>query len=117
MTLPPISWWTCYSNFITCPPDRGEHLLRVKKTDYELDLRRVAGHAFLVCHECNPPCFFFAVLTSTPDSYATCYLISKESYRQWARDPSNETKSTPEMLYLLRDPQGNSLNPNWRPLK
>lgn len=109
--------WVCESNYLTCNPhaEAGEHLLRFHQTGYRADLRRVSGHAFLECKQCDPASFFFAVFTTTPSPMVTCYAISKESYEEYEKDPSATTLSTPEMLYRLRDPDGRSYNPYYRP--
>jgi hypothetical protein len=111
--------WTCYSNFITCRPDAGgnEHLLKYGRSGFHADMRGLSGHAFFECKQCQPATFFFAVFHTAPDPYVVCYAIGEESFRLWDRDQSATTKTTPEMLHLLRDPEGRSINPNWRPLK
>lgn len=107
--------WTCYSNFLTCDPGGKEHLIRFKSERFSADMRRVSGHAFIMCDQCKPATYFFVVYATTPDPHATCHPISRESYLQWYNEGGAESKSTPEMLYLLRDPAGQSLNPTWRP--
>jgi hypothetical protein len=109
--------WHCESNFLTCNPygaDGKEHLLKFYETGYRADLRRISGHAFLECRQCQPPTYMFVVFSTTPSSMATCYAISRESYDEWQRDKSETTYTTQEMLYRLRDPDGRSLNPYWR---
>lgn len=107
------SIWHAYPNFVVCVND---HLLAFRKADYRADMRRMSGHAFLKCEQCAPATYFFAVFSTTPDLHVTCYAISKESYDEWTRS-EEPTPPTPEILYRLRDPEGRSLNPLWRPLK
>lgn len=106
--------WVCYSNFLTCSPDGEEHLLRYKSAGFVGDVRGLEGHAFFSCTECRPATYFFAVFSKSPDPHATCYPISEIAFKQWSLDPTATTKTTPEMLWLLRDPAGRSLNPNWK---
>lgn len=109
--------WVCHPNFITCNPHRdvGEHLLRFYETGYRTDLRRLDGHAFLECRQCQPSTYMFAVFSTRPDPMVTLYEISRESYQTWEKDASPVTLPTAEMLHLLRDPQGRSYNPHFRP--
>lgn len=111
--------WTCYSNFVTCCPDEygKEHLLKLYESGYRGDMRRLSGHGFLECRQCQPSSYFLAVYSTTPTPIVTCYAICKEDYDTWVNDPSAETLPTPEMLYRLRDPDGRSYNPYWRPPK
>lgn len=105
--------WHCYSNFVVCPND---HLLRYKSTNYTADMRRVSGHAFLCCVLCQPHTYFFANYVTTPDPMAICYEISKASFDEWDKG-QDSTPTTPELLYRLRDPDGLSYNPKWRPAR
>jgi hypothetical protein len=107
----------CYSNFLTCAPVNGEHLLRYHKAGFRADVRGLSGHAFFSCDSCQPETYMFVVFSTSPDPHATCYPISRECYKQWVNDPTATTASTPEMLHRLQDPDGNSLNPTWRPLR
>lgn len=109
--------WYCDPNFLTCCPngDGKEHLLKFYETGYRVDLRRMSGHAFIECRQCQPSSYFFAVFTRDPAPTVTCYAISREDFAQWDKDPSATTLPTSEMLYRLRDPQGRSYNPHWRP--
>lgn len=102
--------WQCESNFIVCQHD---HLMRLHETGYRADLRRMQGHAFLMCSDCEPATYFFAHFVTQPYPMATCYAIDKASYLEF--DKGDESPSTPELLYRLRDPRGQSYNPNWRP--
>jgi hypothetical protein len=108
--------WVCDPNFITCNPhgEGREHLLAFYEAGYRADLRRLNGHAFLECRQCKPPSFMFAVFTAVPSPMVTLYAIDQASYDEWIRTGEG-TPSTPEMLYRLRDPQGRSYNPYWRP--
>lgn len=103
--------WVCDPNFILCSE---EHLLTLYKTGYRADLRRLNGHAFFECRECEPPTYFFARFSAAPDPMVMCYAISRESYLEWDRG-DDPTPPTPELLYRLRDPHGRSHNPYWRP--
>jgi hypothetical protein len=111
------SIWYCDPNFLTCCPDgtEGEHLLRYMKANYRVDMRRLSGHAFFECRQCQPATYFFAVFTRDPSPAVTCYAISKEDFDFWDRDPSATTLSTAEMLYRLKDPDSRSYNPYYRP--
>jgi hypothetical protein len=104
--------WHCYPNFLVC---RHEHLLRYDKHVANLD--GVSGHAFFRCNQCKPATYFFVVISTTPDSHAECYAIDEASFRAWEADVGDKTCSTPEMLYKLRGPDGQSLNPKWRPMR
>jgi hypothetical protein len=104
--------WTCDPRFILCP---DEHLYMFRKTGMVRDMRRMAGHDFFRCEDCKPASHFFVVFSTSPDPHATCYLISEACWRQWINDPNVETRSTQEMLYLIRDPKGRNYNPNYRP--
>jgi len=107
--------WSCYTGFIVCS---NAHLLRLLRTGYKGDIRDVAGHAFLECQQCDPSTFFLAVLSTSPDPHVTCYALSRDCYREWdRRPPEQRTPNTPELLYLVRDPEGRSHNPSWRPPK
>lgn len=104
--------WVCDPNFILC---REEHLLTLYKTGYRADLRRISGHAFFECRECAPPSYFLASI-SKMDGLATvtCYAIDRPSWEEWDKG-SEPTPQTPELLYRLKDPDGRSHNPYWRP--
>lgn len=99
--------WHCDANFIIC---RHGHLLRFYEADFVVDQRRIDGHIFFGCKECEPTSFFFGVLTSRPSPMATCYAISRELFDEWQRSTA-DTLPTPEMLYKL------GYNPGWRPVK
>lgn len=105
------SIWHCDPNAIVCPND---HLLAFYRTGYRGDLRRVAGHAFFECRECEPFTRFLILFIKDPSPMAVCYLLSKESFDEW-NTSSEQTPPTPELLYRLTDPEGKSYNPHWRP--
>jgi hypothetical protein len=104
--------WDCNPIALLC---RQDHLLRFYLTEWRFDLRRLSGHAFAACHECAPPSYMMIVLAKVDGlAVATVYPIGKESYDEWERgeEPSPPTS---ELLYRLKDPQGRSHNPYWRP--
>ena len=111
MTTSAAGIWHCDTNYIVCP---GDHLLALYKAGYRADLRRVSGHAFMECRECNPISYFFALFAQQPSPMVICYLLSKDAYDEWSQSPE-PTPPTPELLYRLRDPEGRSYNPMWRP--
>jgi hypothetical protein len=76
----------------------------------------MSGHAFLACLDCKPHTYFFAHFITEPDPMVVCYAISKASFDEW--ELGNEVAPpTPELLHRLRDPDGLSYNPNWRPAR
>lgn len=105
--------WSCDPNAILCQD--GDHLLAFYKTGYRADWRRISGHTFLQCVECDPPTFFCAVFGKVDGmATVTCYPIDKASFDEW--DKGDEpTPPTPELLYRLRDPSGRRHNPHWQP--
>ncbi len=107
--------WHCDPNAIVC---EHEHLLAFYKAGYRADLRRLVGHAFLECRDCKEQfgrsTYFLALFVRDPSPLVLCYPLSKESFDEW--DKTNEpTPPSGELLYRLRDPQGRSHNPYWRP--
>lgn len=103
--------WSCYSNLVTC---RAAHVLRYRETGFHADLRRLSGHAFFACHQCEPSSFFFALFVTQPSPAVLCYAISKASYDEWSRAPEGDTPETQQLLHLLNGPDGESLNPRWK---
>ena len=97
--------WHCDPNAITC---RNGHLFRLHKSDMVLDQRRIDGHIFQGCQQCNPTSFFFGVVTSRPTPMITCYAITREQFDYW-NNSVEDALPTPEMLYRL------GYNPSWRP--
>jgi len=104
--------WHCDPNAIVCR--NGDHLMAFYEHGYRADLRRMSGHAFLQCLRCDPHEYFFALFSSHPSPMVTCYALSKDSYDEWDRSPE-PTPPTPELLYRLKDPEGRSYNPYYRP--
>lgn len=102
--------WVCDPRFIMC---NDEHLYMFRDKGMDRDHRRLEGHEFFRCRECGPETFFFAVFSTSPDPHTVCYAISEESWKEWMN--RDDVFSTREMLYLLRDPDGKSLNPNYVP--
>lgn len=107
------SVWVCEANVLTC---QHEHALVTHKSKFGLDQRRVDGHLFGYCQHCQPTTFFFGIVTSRPSPMVTCYAIDKAQYDRWQMD-TDDPRSSPEMLYLLRGPDGRSYNPSWRPTR
>jgi hypothetical protein len=105
--------WLCQSNFLTC---RAGHLFRVKDSGFRTDMRAIAGPTFWSCHKCEPPTYFLALYVRHPDPYAVCYRLSELSYKDWVEQPLVDM-TTLELLHVLKDPDGNSLNPDWRPAR
>lgn len=105
--------WHCEPQAITCV---NEHLLAFYEAGYRADFRNMSGHAFLQCQKCSPATFFLALFMRDPSPLVICYGLSKESYTEWDRR-TEPTPGTGELLYLLRDPEGRSHNPLWRPAK
>lgn len=103
------SIWHTYPNFLVC---QNEHLLKFYETGYRADMRRLSGHGFFECRQCQPSTYFLAVFSTSPDPHTTCYALSRESFEQWDKNPE-PTPPTPELLYLIRDPAGRSYNPYW----
>lgn len=104
--------WMCDPNAIICMHD---HLWAHYKADYRGDFKRLSGHAFLECRLCAPPTQFLAVFAKIDGiASTTCYALDKPSFDFWNTSP-DPTPSTPELLYLVRDPHGRSHNPYWRP--
>jgi hypothetical protein len=104
--------WHCDPQGIICEHD---HLFAFYKAGYRADFRRLSGHAFFQCRECDPPTYFAAVWGKLDGiATVTCYAIDRASYEEWDKgdEPSPQT---PELLYRLRDPSGRSHNPSWRP--
>lgn len=102
--------WHCDPNAIVCQSD---HLLAFYKAGYRADLRRLGGHAFMQCRECEPATYFLALFVREPSPMVICYAISRESYDEWDKT-AESTPPTPELLYRLRDPAGRSHNPYYR---
>jgi len=102
--------WSCYPNYLVC---QNDHLLKYYETGYQADLRRMSGHSFFECRQCQPSTYFFAVFSTSPDPHVTCYALSRESFEHWNKT-DEPTPPTPEMLYRIRDPQGRSYNPYWK---
>jgi hypothetical protein len=103
--------WHCDPNAIIC---RDDHLLTLYKTGYRADFRRMNGHAFVECQLCTPRSYFLALFTTQPSPMVTCDAIDHASYIEWDRS-GDATPPSPELLYRLRDPQGRSYNPHYRP--
>lgn len=117
MTAIALEWgdihWVCDPRFITCPRD---HLYSFKKQEgFSRDHRRLSGYEFFQCRQCAPATFWFAVFTTQPTPAAFCYEISESCWKEWMDDNAQLVLSTTEMLYLIRDPQGRSYNPTFRP--
>ncbi len=104
--------WHCDPNMIVC---RDGHPLLLYKSGYRGDDRGLVGHAFRRCMTCRPTTPFFALFIVHPSPLVVCYLLSEDSYEEWRTRGGDETPATQELLYLLRDPDGRSYNPNWRP--
>lgn len=102
--------WTCHHRAIKC---RAGHVYKLKQDGMQRNHMALSGHDFFRCDKCNPSCFWFAVFSTTPDRYATCYQVSEECWREWQTD--EPSLPTTEMLYVIRDPAGRSHNPNFRP--
>lgn len=102
--------WHCDPNAIIC---QNDHLMTLYKTGYRADLRRLAGHAFFQCRECDPNSYFLAIFCREPSPLVLCYALSKESFTEWDKS-SEQTPPSGELLYRLRDPDGRSHNPYWR---
>ncbi len=106
--------WHCDPNAIVCP---AGHLWADYRSGYQSRWGQVAGHRFVGCRTCKPPIYFFVLYVSEPSFLAICHAISQEAYSEW-NDRTRTGERTPptlELLHLLRDPDGNSLNPNWKP--
>lgn len=108
--------WHCDPNAIVC--EHGNHLLAYYKAGYRADMRRLTGHAFFECRDCKEESghssYFLAVFIRDPSPLVLCYALDKPSFDEW--DKSNEpTPPTAELLHRVRDPQGRSHNPYWRP--
>lgn len=104
--------WVCEPNFIVCSDD---HLLALYKAEYRGDFRRLSGHTFLECRDCKPSTYFLAVFAKIDGlATVTCYDLNQPSFIEWDRG-NDPTPSTPELLYRLRDREGRSHNPYWRP--
>lgn len=102
--------WVCDPSTVTCVND---HPLLFHKSDYRGTLK-LLGHAFLKCETCHPVSRFFALFIKHPSPIVVCYLLARESYDEWEPETA-EDPPTQELLYHLRDPQGRSYNPTWRP--
>lgn len=102
--------WTCDPRAVFCV---NEHLYTFREAGMDRDHRRLSGHEFFRCRECDKPTYFFAVFSTSPDPHVTCYLISEDCWKEWMN--SDESCSTQEMLYRIRDPFGRSYNPTFRP--
>lgn len=73
----------------------------------------LTGPGVFECHNCEPSTYFFAHFVTEPNPTVQCYAISRESYKEW--DLVDAFPATQELMYLLRTPEGRSLNPRWRP--
>lgn len=105
------SIWHCDPNAIICVND---HLLAFYESGYRGDLRRMSGHAFFECRNCEPSTHFFALFTKEPSPMVTCYQLSRQSFNEWDKNP-HQTPPTPELLHRLKDPEGRSFNPYYHP--
>lgn len=103
--------WECNPNHILC--ESGDHLLAYYESGYRRSSQGLSGHDWLQCRNCNPPCYFLAVCSTKPSPIVYCFAISRETYMEW--ESQNDTPPTDELLYHIRDPDGKSFNPYWRP--
>jgi hypothetical protein len=104
--------WDCDALAILCEND---HLLAFYLADWRFDLRRVSGHAFAACHKCKPPTYMLVVFAKVDGlANVTVYPLHEQSYREWSNG-DEPTIGTSELLYRVKDPEGRSHNPDWRP--
>lgn len=104
--------WHCDPNAIIC--ELGDHLLAFYESGYRADMTRLSGHMFAKCAQCAPHCHMLLVFSPLPSPIVYCYRLSGESYTEWDRS-QEPTPPTSELLYRVRDPDGRSFNPYWRP--
>jgi hypothetical protein len=103
--------WYCDPNGVKC---RHGHMLKLNRSGYSGDLRRLVGHAFFECKLCTTPTWFLAIFCREPSPLVLCYAITHEAYAAWTKT-DELTPPTAELLYTLRDPNDRSYNPTWRP--
>lgn len=100
---PPI--WYCHPNEITC---RYGHVRRHAREGFHLDQRRVDGHLFVGCDQCQPTTFAFGIITSRPSPRIEFYAITKAQYDEWINTaddalelPLDEGRETLDLLHRL----------------
>ncbi len=103
--------WHCAPQVVTC---HAGHVFVHGKAGFYADMRDMLGHMFLICQNCQPPSYYFALFMREPSPLVLCYALSKDSYYYW-QERSGRTPPTAELLYHLRDPNGRSHFPDWKP--
>lgn len=104
--------WVCDPNYVVCA--HCDSLWTHHIQGFRVGLNDIAGAVPFMCDNCKPPTYFMAVFAPLPSPMVTCYPLSRDSYLHWDKHPG-KFPPTAELLYYLRDPQGRSFNPYWRP--